>query len=258
MNNPSMRRVLTRSQKGEMTVQTSAATFGGIAWKSIYFAAVTVVAAVVAVLLILYAISIESGEMLVALLITAGVAFVAMLILSLVIMLAPSTVMVAGTLYSLCQGALLGMVVLLIDSVLPGVALTSVLGTAIVFLLSVLANRFLGQRIKNALAKVMMISLVSLLLVELGVAIFSVASGSESWIAADFWIQVAITAFCIFYASLLVMWDLQTANDIVAAGADKKYEWSVAFSLVVTLVYMYIQILELIIRLALIFGKNKN
>ena len=258
MNNPSMRRALARTQNGELAVQASPATYGGIAWKSIYYAGITIVAAIASALLIVYAALTDNADALVTLLISAGVAAVAMLIFSIIIMFAPNTVQVVGTLYSLCQGFLLGMVSLLLNLVLPGVGYAAILGTAIVFLISVVMNKFLNTRIKSSFLQVMMISFISLIVVELIVTIGLMATGSESLFTAYFWIQLAITAFCVFYAAVMLMWDLQTANDIVQMGADKRYEWNVAFALVTTLVYLYIEILELLARLALIFGRNKN
>lgn len=258
MNNPSMRRAFTRAQNGEMAVETRPATYGGIALKSVYYAAITVIAAVVAVVLFQYAVEVESEKILTILLIAAAVSAIAMVVFSLIIMFAPSTVLVVGTLYSLCQGILLGMVVLLIDTVFPGIALAAVLGTVIVFLVSIVMNKFLSARVTNSLLRVCFIGFISLILVELGVVIVGLITASATLFQIDFWLQFAITAFCVFYASVMLMWDLQTANDIVQAGADKRYEWTVAFSLVTTLVYLYIEILELLIRLAMIFGRNKN
>ena len=54
------------------------------------------------------------------------------------------------------------------------------------------------------------------------------------------------------------MGDLQSAEAIVAGGVDKSYEWNVSFAIVTTLIYIYVEILELLVRLAAIFGRNKD
>ncbi len=56
----------------------------------------------------------------------------------------------------------------------------------------------------------------------------------------------------------MLFWDLQNIDYIVQSGADKKYEWNVAFSLVTTLIYMYVEILELLVRIMALFSRNKN
>ncbi|MGN1040201.1 MAG: Bax inhibitor-1/YccA family protein, partial [Candidatus Fimimonas sp.] len=76
--------------------------------------------------------------------------------------------------------------------------------------------------------------------------------------SAYLWIQLAISAFCVAYATIMLLWDLQMADSVVNVGAEKKYEWQVAFSLVTTIVYMYVEILELLLRILMIFGKNRD
>ena len=257
MNNPSMRRTLLRAQSGQMAVETRPATFGGIALKSVYYLGVTIVAAIAAALLLVYAVTIEDGAMLMTVLIAAGVSGIAMLVFSLIVMFAPKTVIVCGTLYSICQGFLLGLMSLLLSLVLPGVGFAAILGTGIVFLLSVVLNKFLSTRVKNAFMQVLFVGFFSLLAVELIVFIATLATGSNVFAETYFWIQLALTVFCVFYASVMLMWELQAANDVVQMGADKRYEWIVAFSLSTTLVYLYIEIMELLVRFALIFGKRK-
>lgn len=56
----------------------------------------------------------------------------------------------------------------------------------------------------------------------------------------------------------MLMWDMQNIDYLVKSGADKKYEWNVAFSLVTTLIYLYVEMLELLLRLVMLFGKNKK
>ena len=72
------------------------------------------------------------------------------------------------------------------------------------------------------------------------------------------WIQTAISAICVIWAAIMLTWDLQNIDYLVQSGADKKYEWNFAFSLVTTLVYLYVEILELLLRLVVLFGNKKN
>lgn len=256
MGNPAMRKIVNRAEKGEIAVEVQPATYMGIAWKSVFFAGLTIFAAVLAVVLLNYAIQIESGELLATLLIAAVCCIVPMLLFSIIIAFAPSTVKVLGSLFSLAQGFLLGLVVCIVDFAFPGVALAAILGTMIVFVLSVVMNKLLSTRVKNSIWKVLMVGFVSLLAVEVIVLVASLFTDAASALMANFWIQLLITGFCVFYAAVMLMWDLQSANDVVAIGADKRHEWIVAFSLVTTLVYLYIELLELLVRLLAVFGKK--
>lgn len=253
MGNPALRKTLSRAQKGEIAVEVEPATHGGIARKSVLFAALTVVSAVATMLLLTHAIQIESERLLSTLLISAGIGAFLMLVLSVAIMFAPAACGALGSVYSVCQGVLLGIVVCLINSVFPGVAFAAILGTIIVFVLAVVLNKALSVRISNRLWRSLFIAFLALIAVEVIMLIVSLFNGGvDVW--ANFWIQLGITVFCVFYASVMLMWDLQTADDVVNVGADKRYEWLVAFSLVTTLVYLYLEILELLVRLIILFG----
>ena len=259
MGNPSMRKIVRRVESGQIAMDSSPCTYGGIALKSVYFLALTIVAAVGSALLIMFAIGTENVDLLITLGIASIVCAVLMLVLSLVVAFAPKTVKVAGSLFALLQGALLGMVVFMLNTLVPGVAFAAVLGTLIVFVVSVGLNRVLNARVKSNVFRVLLVAFASLFLVQIGMVIYAFAAGiTETFFQVYFWIQLAASAFCVIYASVLLMWDLQSAAHVVQLGADKSYEWQVAFSLVTTLVYLYIEILELLVRLVMLFGNNKR
>ncbi|MCM1289803.1 MAG: Bax inhibitor-1/YccA family protein [Corallococcus sp.] len=259
MGNPSMRKLVRRAQNGEVGIDSSPSTYGGIALKSFYFCTLTIIAAVASALLFRYAIAIESEKLLTAILIASGVCAALMLVLSLVVAFIPKTVKIAGSLFAVLEGAFLGLIVYFMDTMFPGVAFAAVLGTVIVFVISVALNRVLNVRVSSKVWRVLLVAFLSLLVVELAMVVYAFASHrSETFFQVYFWVQLAASAFCVIYASVLLMWDLQSASYIVEAGADKSFEWQVAFSLVTTLVYLYIEILELIVRFAMLFGKNNK
>ena len=104
----------------------------------------------------------------------------------------------------------------------------------------------------------LMVAFFSLIIVELVIwmlTAFNVISYESTTL---WWIQLAISAVCVIWATIMLTWDLQNIDLLVQSGADKKYEWNVAFSLVTTLVYLYLEILELLLRLVMLFGNKKN
>ncbi|MEG1706782.1 MAG: Bax inhibitor-1/YccA family protein, partial [Clostridia bacterium] len=62
-----------------------------------------------------------------------------------------------------------------------------------------------------------------------------------------------ICALSIVYATIMLYFDFENISGLVNRGMDKKYEWTVAFGLITTLIWMYIRILQL---LALLFSHN--
>lgn len=259
MGNPSMRKWLNRSENGDLAVETTPATYGGIALKSVIYLLINIVAAVAAILLLRHSVAVENADMFVTILICAAVSVIPMIILSIIISFAPSTAPILGSIYSVFQGMTLGMIVFFVDLLIPGMALAAVLGTLIVFTIAVVLNRFLEAKITNKVLRIILISFAAVVLVEAIMAIVSLCVADYSgFFTVYFWWQFLATLFSVVYSTVLLMWDIQSANNLVQYGADKKYEWVVAFSLVTTLVYLYLELLELLIRLALIFGKNKD
>lgn len=239
-----------------MGVETNAATYGGIYLKAALFAIITIVAAVATEVGVMYAIGSGNYEALLYVGIAALASALPMIILALIIAFVPSTVKVLGVIYAAVQGALLGLFATLIDMFYPGVAFAAFLATAVVFLVSLLVNKFGRVRISSGFVRGLMVAFFSLLAIELVMGLLSLVGVFDY--AALFWVQFVVCALSIIWATVMLFWDLQNIDYMVQAGADKKYEWNVAFSLVTTLIYLYVEILELFIRLIAIFGSNRR
>lgn len=257
LGNPALRRLTKQASNGEMNATGSCATYKGVYSKAALFAFLTIAAAVVTELLMLWAI--RNGyiaEAMVAVGIAFAVSFIPLIIIALVIAFMPSTVKVLGCVYAILQGALLGFTGCFVDMFYPGIAFAAFLGTVIVFLVSLFVNSVFKVRISSKFARGLMIAFFSLVLVQLVMGILSL-TGVFSY-TAYLWIQLAVSALCIIWATLMLSWDLQNIDFVVQSRADKKYEWIVSFSLVTTLIYLYVEILELLLRLLMLFGRNSN
>ena len=56
-----------------------------------------------------------------------------------------------------------------------------------------------------------------------------------------------ITLLLILYGSFMLVINFDNAKMIVSTGADKKYEWAVSLGLLVSIIYIYVQVIRLII-----------
>ncbi len=258
MGNPSLRRWVSKSQRGEIGAEIEPATYKGVYGKAGLLGAITVISAIAVELIILWAV--QSGriaEALVTVGIATAVAGIPLIIMALVIAFVPSTAKVLGIIYSIFQGALLGCLSLFVDILtVPGISLAALLGTGIVFAVSVAVNRLLEVKISSRFMRGLMIAFFSILLVQLVMWALSL-TGMFSY-TAYLWVQIVASSLCIIWATVMLTWDLQNIDYLVQSGADKKYEWNVAFSLVTTLVYLYVEILELLLRLVALFGNSKK
>ena len=71
-------------------------------------------------------------------------------------------------------------------------------------------------------------------------------------------IGLAINGVVLVVASLVLMLDIQRVDEVVASGAPASCEWYLAYGLVVTLIWIYMESLKLAFRIAMIFGGGKR
>ena len=106
--------------------------------------------------------------------------------------------------------------------------------------------------------RVLTLSLLCFVLVELIMLPIMLFTQVEGMYTALIWIQAIATFICIIFASITIIYDLQSIDYMVQGGADRKYEWPVAFSLTTSLVYLYLQILQLLMRFLALFSSKKK
>lgn len=258
MNNAAVRQLENKAANGQMTVGANGrtASYKGVIVKSLIYGLITIVLAIATYLIMNNALVMGDEQTLSVLLIVAGISAVPMFILSLIIGFAPSTVTVCGMIYTALQGVLLGTVVCLVDLVYPGLALIALLGTLIVFVIGLLLNRVLEVRVSSKFMRGVIIAFTSIVLLSAIAGIIYIFN--PAFFQVYWWLETIVSAVCIILATIMLMSDLQSAEAIVAGGVDSKYEWNVAFAIVTTLIYIYWEILELLIRLAALFGRNKD
>lgn len=255
IGNPAVRRFVKKAENGELGASEKRASYLGVYLKAAMFAGLTIIAAVVTELLVLHFIATGNGSALVTVGIAAFACFIPLLIISLVIAFVPSTAKVLGFIYGAMQGGLLGLLATFVDIFYPGIAFAAFIGTAIVFLVALVVNSVFRVRISSNFVRGLMVALFSLVALELIMflmSLFGVFSFTQYM-----WIQIAVSALCVIWATVMLFWDLNNIDYIVQTGADKSYEWNVAFSLVSTLIYLYVEILELLVRIAALFSRNK-
>jgi uncharacterized YccA/Bax inhibitor family protein len=68
-------------------------------------------------------------------------------------------------------------------------------------------------------------------------------------------LSIALDVIGVVIAALFLISDFSMIEDCVELGYPKEYEWSAAFGLVFTVIWVYLKILDLLMRFA---GKSKN
>ena len=252
--NPSVRGWVRRSERGQLSVETTAATYGGVVRHTIFLCLMTILAAVAVEAALWFAIlrpEVAFGNLdyWVYGLIGLGVVSIVWLIMHIVIIFAPTTARVLGPICCLLQGLFLGLTAFTFDIFVPGISLAALLGTGVVFLLMLFLYKSMEVRIKSSFCRVMLIFLISYLVAQLAMLIACLVM--DVW--AMFWIEAFTSLLFIGLACFTIIWDIQNVDMLVQSGVDQSYEWPVAYALTTSLVYLYVQILQLLFRIFVLF-----
>ncbi|TVP94758.1 MAG: Bax inhibitor-1/YccA family protein [Acholeplasmatales bacterium] len=149
--------------------------------------------------------------------------------------------------YAICQGTFVGFLSGLYEVAFGGgIVLTAVTATASVFGGMLLLYSTGLFRVSQQLRRILLTALVGLIFTSFFVFIFSmlgvIDTSSEGFITIIF----AISVISVVVASLFLMVDFDNIRTLVSNGADKQYEWVLSLGLLVTLVWLYVELLRLI------------
>lgn len=173
-------------------------------------------------------------------------ASIAAFCIGIMVAMAPRRAAFLGVLYAVCQGFCLGAISASYNAQTEGIVGAAVLSTVCVFAaaLFLYLTRIVKPTQKMAFAVAAGIGGLCLLYLFVWVlAIFN-----WSWLYSDSFrtTGIIITVIAVILAALSLMLDFGTVEAGVRAGAPKDLEWYLAFSLMVTLIWLYIELLRLI------------
>ena len=160
--------------------------------------------------------------------------------------------------YAVFEGVLVGSVSRVYNDVFPldagQSAFQGIVPQAVMATLSVFAGMLLAY--KTGLIKVTAKFRRIVTLAVIGYAIFSLVNlgyalitDTPFGIGGTGALGIGISIFAIGLASLMLALDFDSIDRAIAAGAPEKYSWLLAHGLIVTLVWLYLEILRLLGRL---------
>jgi uncharacterized YccA/Bax inhibitor family protein len=153
-------------------------------------------------------------------------AFIVGLVVSLVLIFKPNLAKAPLVLtYSIAMGVALGGITQVFESIYPGIAAQAIIGTAGVFIGMLILYRTGAVKVTPRFTKWLMGALIGVTVLMLAI-LFSI-------------VVIAVAAFSL-------MLDFDQADQAIRGGAPAKFAWYIAFGLMTTLVWLYIEILRLL------------
>jgi uncharacterized YccA/Bax inhibitor family protein len=173
-------------------------------------------------------------------------AFIVGLVVSLIIIFKQSSNPALVMTYSIAEGIALGGIAGIINQAYPGIAFQALVGTVGVFIGMLIVYKTGAVRVTPRFTKWLMgalIGVVVLMLVNL-VAGFFIPGGMGLRDGGALSIVFSLVVIGVAAFSLLLDFDM--ADQAVRAGYPARFAWYIAFGLMTTLVWLYIEILRLL------------
>jgi uncharacterized YccA/Bax inhibitor family protein len=237
------------NQPSAGAVQMRRVTLDDVVMKTLgLFSLLVVIAAISWVTVDNYAKS-NNGDTGLAMIVMVG-AMLAGLVVGLVIAFKKTINVPLIVLYSALEGVVVGTISVVFEKLYPGIVSTAVIATLCTFAGMFLGWKFGLIRVTDKSRRIFGMALIGYLLfglVNLVFALFGVGSGFG--IGGTGPVGIAISVLGVGLASYSLAIDFDSVDRAVNAQLPEKYSWLLAHGLIVTLVWLYLEILRLLARL---------
>lgn len=171
------------------------------------------------------------------------------LILGLITVFKKTAAPITAPLYAACQGLFVGAISSFFERAYPGIVFQATFltfGTLFALLLAyrsglIRATENFKLGVAAATGGIFLIYLATWILGFFGVSV--------PFIHDSGWLGIGFSLFVVVIAALNLVLDFDFIENGVKAGAPKHMEWYAAFGLLVTLIWLYIEILKLLAKL---------
>lgn len=166
---------------------------------------------------------------------------------------------VCGVIYSACEGLWLGSIAVILSTIegFEGAVPIAIVATLAIFLTMLALYSTKIVKATSTLMKVM--SAAGLAIFVFFIVSFILQLFGNSVILDMFYgntiLSAVLAVLFIAYGAFMLVFNFDEAKSYVDNGLDKRYEWTAALGLMVTIIYIYIQILRFVI---IILGNRKN
>jgi uncharacterized YccA/Bax inhibitor family protein len=170
-------------------------------------------------------------------------------VLSLVISFKPSTVAILAPIFALVQGLVLGVVSAYFETTYPGIASQAALGTLGVFTGMLVLYRTRIIKVTERFRSIVMLAMWAIVFIYLASFVMSLLGATMPYIHEATPIGIGFSVLVIIVAALMLLTDFDFIERGARDGAPAKMEWYGAFALLVSLVWVYIEMLRLLSKL---------
>lgn len=170
-------------------------------------------------------------------------------VVALITVFKPTAAPITAPIYAVLEGLLVGAISARINFAYPGIAMQAVgltfataAGVFVLYRLNVL-------RATEGFRRIIVAATMGIALFYLVAMLFSLFGSGFSFLAGSSPLAIGINVVVAAVAALNLVLDFDLIDEGARAGAPKKLEWFAAFGLLVTLIWLYLELLRLLARL---------
>ncbi len=166
----------------------------------------------------------------------------------------PALAAITGIVYSLGQGALVGSISKIYESFYEGIVFLALTATVAVFVAALLLYVFRIIRVTRKTWSVIVIATVGIGLFYLATLLLSLLDVNVPLVTGVGTGALVFSIVVVIIAALNLLLDFAVIENGIRNGAPRAYSWFAAFGLMVTMIWLYIEILRL---LAIVFARRQ-
>ena len=235
MENPVISRIVDLQKEAHLSSEH--ATYSGVAWKELMLLALVVASA---------SVSVVTGY---ATPIVTIVACVATIIMAIIIGFFPKAASFLSPLFAIFEGMMIAFLSMTAETMFPNIVLQAVALTIGVAVASAFIFSKGLVKVDSRFVQIVSVALFGLMFCYLGEFILGYFFHVDFGFLQTGIVGLVIDIAIIGLATACLFIDYHEIKETVEMGLPKEYEWLCAFSLLVTLVWLYVRILELLMRL---------
>lgn len=162
----------------------------------------------------------------------------------------PSAVITLG--YSLFEGLFIGGISAFFENYYPGIVVQALIGTVAVFATCLVLFKSGLVRVNSKFMKIMLVGMVSIIVYRLLAMVLAMVTptslvGNVDQITVfGLPLGLLVGLFAVIFGAMSLISDFDMVREGVRLGADKDMAWSCALGIMVTVVWLYIEILRIL------------
>lgn len=163
--------------------------------------------------------------------------------------LKPQWARVTAPLYAIAEGVVIGGLTLVFNQQYPGIATQAALGTFAVLAVMLVLYRTGLIKVTQRFRMGVVAATGAIFLVYLANFVAGFFGASFGFLTGSGWLSIGISVVVIAVAALNLVLDFDFIATADREGLPKQAEWYAAFGLIVTLIWLYLEILRLLAKL---------